>query len=196
MAEASSIMLLILGGLAPLRKQLIDQGSASLQVAPGACCARSMRRCWVVIRSSSSRIRSRTSSPTLMPSALRKEAGMSTRPLWLTRTRVSSAMAHSSPNDTTLAYCHRVSFLPPFGLWYTGRWTEDLESPLVVTWSWCAAALTGAVARPGSKPLLAFTPTGPVTLRRETDCQRRGYIFGLRLTETREVEIARLICYG
>ena len=36
MAEASSTILLTLGGLAPFRQQFIHQGNAGLQVAPGA----------------------------------------------------------------------------------------------------------------------------------------------------------------
>ena len=68
-----------------------------------------MRRCCVVMRNSSSSIRSTTSSPTSIPKALRKEDGITTRPFSFTRVRASSAMAPST-NDIILSYCHKCRF--------------------------------------------------------------------------------------
>jgi len=61
-ADASSTTYSRLGGLAPFGNQFVDQRDTGLDVFPDSRCARSILRCIVVMRSSSSSMRKITSS--------------------------------------------------------------------------------------------------------------------------------------
>jgi hypothetical protein len=94
-ADASSTTLLKFGGLAPFRNQIIHQGGAGLDIFPDQSLSALNSAFQVVIRSSSSSMRKITSSPALIPSDFRYEAGMTTRPFSLTRVRVSTSIQWS-----------------------------------------------------------------------------------------------------